>query len=344
MLGAVNSNTNTSAAANSQVPPASATTASNADLDRTQVESVHAVSDSSSGSEEKPTLIIDGDETIWDTGDKTGGKIDEEACKKINHEVITISKDNAENKLGYDQKYVLRPGTKELLEYFKARGYKMILCTRNYKEYAQSIVATNPILKANFDGVLGRSDLLSATNKDFTAFPKHCDHLGFWERCKHGLYRFFVGYPKYYGLKFLSLFTGAKVSPDVVSLGRGTLGKYPPNALAMLNETKLAGAPTARFLIDNQVYYHTDPQDPYNTSKFKYYGREFEDSCASKDFAVVSPNVIDKPGDEPREFRAHLAEPKDSEGRYLWVKNVIECVERGYRAQYKLATGQEMEI
>ncbi len=297
-------------------------------------------------------LVFDGDETLWDDSDKH--KIDEAKVKELGRTLYTIAADDPANKLGREVKYVLRPGVEELFQYLKARGYKIIICTRNYEELAETIFATNPILKKYVDGVLGRSDLTCDLNKNFAKFPKHPDNIGFGQKVLNGIYKYLWWYPTYPFRALYSFATGAH-APRMPTL-TGEIGKHPPSMIDMLKaegNKNFEGCKDSRILIDNKVEYETD--DPMDMSKFKYSNssKDFTNSAKS-DFAVISPNVLRNPGDKKAtHFFAEYNEPKvkikdpvtgEEKEVFLWVKNVIEGIERGSKGQYKLIHGKELVI
>lgn len=304
------------------------------------------------GDPDDQVIVIDGDETLWDDFDKH--KPDEAKIKALGRTIEVIPADHPENKLGKEIKYVLRPGDEELLREAKARGKKIIISTRNYEELAESIVATNPILKKYVDGVLGRSDLTCALNKNFTKFSKHPDNIGFGQKVLNFAYKYLWWYPTYPFRALYSFAIGARL-PRLPTL-TGELGKHPPSMNDMFEaegNKNFVGCKPARTLIDNKVEYETD--DPADTTKFQYStkSKDFTNSAKS-DFAVISPNVVRNPGDKKAtHFFAEFDEPKikvkdpttgNEKEVYLWVKNVMECLERGCKAQYKLEHGKELII
>ncbi len=290
------------------------------------------------GDPDSEIIVFDVDETILDTGDKR--KIDDELATKLGYTVENIDKSAPENKFGRDMKYALRKGVMELFKELYESGHKIVLTTRNYKEYLEAIYEHDPMLKKYVVGTLARPDFEeSAINKDFTKYPNHCDNLSLWQKTKSFLAKVFIKTPKFIWHKFKGVFTGKPARWDP---GRGTIGKYPPNIIDLLaakGNHKLDGLKPARFLIDNQASYHAG--DPQNSNTYKYHGREYEDSCHSGDFAVISPNVICDNGDKASSFHADREEPRASNGEYLWVKNVKDGIARGWKAQYKLVCGKE---
>ncbi len=290
------------------------------------------------GDPENQIIVFDMDETTIDTGDKR--LIDEEAATKLGRKVETIAADAPENSFKQELKYVLRPGVKELFEYLHNKGHKIVLTTRNYRDYADTIFKHEPIFKQYVSGILSRPDFEeNALNKDFKKYPNHPDKLSLWQKTKSLLAKIFIKMPKYCWHKIKGLFTGKPARWDP---GRGTLGKYPPNMLELLaanGNHKLAGLKPPRFLIDNQATYRSG--NAKDSGAYKYYGREFEDACQSGDFAVISPNVIRDNGHKASSFHADYEEPKTDGDEYLWVKNVKEAINRGWKEQYKLTTGKQ---
>lgn len=298
----------------------------------------------------KEVLIFDIDETLL-AGDKHVITPEREA--KINamgdRKVVRIKADDPRNTFGEEITYVLRPGVKALLEYLTARGYAIILSTRNLGARAEVIVKTDPVLSKYVLGTLGMEDLLSPLNKDFEKFPDHPDRLTGWRWFKATCHTTFVYAPWYMFAKCKSLFTGDHIrwSPGV-----GTLGKHPPNMLHLLKaklKSKAAKGeltsreqallkridklPTSRFLIDNQ-----------------HESRECADSSYSRTWASVqpdtnrSPDGKSQPGDffdDSIEPKIQLKNPKTGEivEGYQWVKQVIEDIERGWEAHFKKTTG-----
>lgn len=301
------------------------------------------------GDPDNQVIVFDGDETLWDDSDKH--IIDENKVKELGRKLEIIPKDAPGNKMGKEIKYVLRPGVEELFNYLKSRGYKIIICTRNYEDLAETMVAQNPVLKRCVDGVLGRNDLTGEMNKDFTKNPKHPDNISIWQKTKSFCFKYFWWYPTYPFRYLYSLLAGTK--PPRLPATPGELGKHPPIMNAMIKaegNNKLDGCKPARFLVDNKVEYETD--DPADPTKFQYKkdAIDFANSARS-DFAVISPNIVRNPGEKKaNHFFAEFNEPKikvkDSNGGnekevYLWVKNVIDAIERGWKAQYKLLHGKD---
>ncbi len=282
---------------------------------------------------DQEVIIFDIDETLL-AGDKhvIDQKRKDQIEKLGDRKVTTIPADHPDNKFGKEISYVLRPGTQELLEYLAARGYKVVCCTRNHGDRAETIIKTNPVLNKHVDGILGREDLLSELNRDFKKYPHHPDNLGFWQKLKCLPHTVFVYTPFYVWRKTKAVFTGENIR---WSPGRGELGKYPPNMIELLKAKgnhKLDGCKKPRVLVDNQDV------------------RELADSCQSRDFAWVNPDV-DRNGDgKATDFFDDSVEPKikltDPETKkpvegYLWVKQVVEGIERGWQEQFKVTTGKK---
>lgn len=287
------------------------------------------------GDPENQVIVFDMDETLI-AGDKI--PFTKERTEKINamkdREIRTISKNDPDNKLNFDIKYVLRPGAKELLEYLTSRGYKIVVSTRNYGAYAEAICKKDPVLSKHVSGTLGREDLLKAENKDFKKYPHHPDRLGFWGRTKAILRNIFIKFPGHCWRKFKSFFNGHNVRWNP---GVGTLGKYPPNMIELLKlkgNHKLDNCKPPRFLVDNKAV-----------------EREIEDSKNSGDFAVIDPNTdhngdgkttnFDAGDEVPKTTLIHNGESKEG---FLWVKNVIQGIEKGWREQLKETTGVEPKV
>ncbi len=290
------------------------------------------------GDPENQIIVFDMDETTIDTGDKR--PIDEAAAAKLGVKIETIAKDSPDNSFGEEIKYGHRLGLEGLFKDLHDEGYKIVLTTRNYRNYAETLAKHDPIFKKYVSGVLSRPDFEeSPINKDFKKYPNHPDKLSFWQKTKALFAKVFIKAPKYLWRKFTGVFTGKPARWDP---GRGKLGKYPPNMLELLaanGNHKLAGLKAPHFLIDNQASYYSG--NPKDSATYKYHGREFVDSCQSGDFAVISPNVIRDNGNKASSFHADLEEPKADNGEYLWVKNVKEGIKRGWREQYKLTCGKQ---
>lgn len=301
------------------------------------------------GDPDNQVIVFDGDETIWDDFDKHKG--DEAKIKELGRTIITVPANDPRNKLNREIRYVIRPGVEELFSYLKARGHKIVICTRNYEDLAETMVAVNPFLNQHVDGVLGRSDLVDNINKDFVKYPKHPDNISIGQKIKNFSYKYLWWYPTYPFRFIASVISGAGV-PRLPAMP-GQIGKYPPNMIEMLNgegNGKFQNCKPPRILVDNKVEYEAD--DPTDASKFKYdpKGIDFLNSSHS-DFAVVSPNVVRNPGEKrASHFFAEFNEPKikvkdpntgEEKEVYLWVKNVIEAIERGWKGQYKLLHGKD---
>lgn len=278
------------------------------------------------GNPENQVLVFDVDETLL-FGDVYKRDLrNEKVRKQIEKEGYTIK----QTKSG--RYYVLRPGAEDLLKELYEKGHKIILCSRDLTPYLHDLYESEPALKKYAAGILSRDDLISKANADYKKYPKHPDNLGFWARTKNFLHALFVRSPKYCFKKFCSIFSG---KPVWMEEGRGVAGKYPPNAIDLLvsaGNDSLKGMPQSHLLIDN--YAEVD-------KKGKYYGRAFQDSVASGDFAVISPNVAYKDGAKPSCFLAQAPEPKDAGGKYLWVENVKAAIDKGWREQFKETTGKE---
>lgn len=288
------------------------------------------------GNPQDQVIVFDLDETLI-AGDKN--HIDAKREKAINalgdRKVETVPKDHPMNERGVEIKYVLRPGAEELLAYLHSRGYKMIACTRNYADRGDAICNHDPVLSKYISGCLGRKDLQSAANKDFKASPHHPDNLSFGIRFKAKLSNIFIEYPKHLWRKFKSIFNGQNIrwNPEI-----GVLGKYPPNMLKLLaakGDTKLQGLEAPRFLVDNSDK------------------RETRDSIRSGDWAYINSND-DSNGDGKKTpfldmdkvTKTELVDSETGEKKegYLWVKNVIEGIERGWKEHYKSYAGKEPKV
>jgi len=290
------------------------------------------------GDPNNQVLVFDCDET-WEAADKK--KITDEVNKNIKElgkqdgrKLVTISKKDPDNVLGVQVQYVVRPGTKELFEYLKARGYKIVLSSRNYRAKAETILKREKDLAKLVDGVLGREDLLNDLNKDFKQFPNHPDNLNAIKRAKQKM-QDIVYFPKYCVKWCAAKFTGDNCRWTPQS---GVLGKYPPNMIELLKANgnhKLEGCRPPRILIDNSK-------------------REKRDSKLSSDWAWVNPNyALEKGKDgklhyatfevDRKEAMVDLVDPETGEKKksYLWVKKVIEQIERGWEGQYRTMYKQE---
>ncbi|MDA0773148.1 MAG: NIF family HAD-type phosphatase [Cyanobacteria bacterium] len=285
------------------------------------------------GDPENQTLVIDVDETLL-FGDIYKRDLRKAKVRKqIEKEGYTIK----QTKLGHY--YVLRPGAEELLKDLYESGHKIILCSRDLRPYLNDLIESEQALKKYSAGFLSRGDLINKANQDFVKSPKHPDNLGFLDRTKNFFHGLFVRCPKYCFKKFASIFSGR---PVWFEEGRGVAGKYPPNAIDLLNESgnnSLNGFPPSHILIDNYAEMKTGDAD----AQHNYWGRAYRDSVASGDFAVISPNVVYQEGKKPHCFLALAPEPKDADGNYQWVTNIKAAVDRGWREQYKLTTGKEVK-
>ena len=143
------------------------------------------------GDPENQIIVFDMDETTIDSGDKK--PIHDEAVEKLGRKVEVIPADAKENSFGEEIKYVLRPGVKELFEDLYRKGHKIVLTTRNYKEYANTITKHDPVFQQYVSGVLSRPDFQdSAINKDFKKYPNHPDNISFWQKTKAFLGKIFI--------------------------------------------------------------------------------------------------------------------------------------------------------
>ena len=287
------------------------------------------------GDPENQVIVIDLDETLL-AGDKH--PIDAKREAEINamgdRKVQTIPKDHPKNTQKEEIKYVLRPGVDELLEYLGARGYKFIGMTRNWGARAETICAYDPVLSKYIHSTLGRSDLLSKHNRKFKRDKHHPDNRGWFKNT-------FWGYPNVLKLRFQQklwswgMFRGAlkRWSPAI-----GTLGKFPPNAIELLKakgDHSLDNYKPARILVDNSVK-HEKP-----------------DAIKSGAFTWINPNVDHNGDGKSTDFFATdpvpkimLKDPNTGEEKesYLWVKNVIDGIEKGWKVHYKETFGKEVKV
>lgn len=283
------------------------------------------------GDPDSQVIVFDMDETLGDTDWKKANPKDPKVVEKIkafgDRELLNIPSNDSKNKFAEEINYVLRPGTKELLEYLHGRGYKIVLSTRNYGPRLQTIVDSDPLLSKMVDGVLGREDLLKEENKDFKKYPHHPDKLSFGQKVKNFFRTIFVDGPKFLWFKLKYAVTPGKKAKEIRwTAEKGTLGKYPPNAIELLKQQgnhKLDNCRPARFLVDNKA------------------SREPNDAKRSRDWAWVNPN-IDRNGDgKATAFYGTDEAPKDANGKYLWVQNVINQIESGWKETLKANTGAE---
>lgn len=275
------------------------------------------------GDPEDEVIVFDLDETLI-AGDKQ--PINDAYEEKINamgdRKVNVIPKEKSG--LPFDIKYVLRPGAEELLKQSYEEGHKNIASSRNYNQYAEAICKYDPVLSKYIVGSIGREDLLSDLNKDFVKNPNHPDNYGFFKKIGCFFYTYFWYAPKFCFKKFFSLFTGANIrwNPNC-----GILGKHPPIMIQMLQargNNKLSKCKPARTLVDN------------------LYAKELGDCKRSGDFVAINPNVKRNGGDIETEFHnPDDFEPKDENGEYIWVKQVMTAIRKGWRANYKEATSKE---
>ncbi len=288
------------------------------------------------GDPQDRVIIYDLDETLI-AGDKNpiNAKREKEINAMGDREVVTIAKDDPENTYGEEIKYVRRPGVEHLLENRMALGYKQAACTRNYSKRAEVICKKDPVLKKYILGSIGRTELESDLNKDFKKHPHHPDKLSFFAKIKSWMKNTFIVFPKFLWLKFKSIFSGANIRWTVES---GSLGKYPPNIIEMLKANgnhNFDDCEQARFLVDNSDK------------------RETRDMKLSGDWAYVNSNE-DSNGDGKKTAffatdpvkKLMLKDPESGEEKesYLWVKNTIEQIDKGWRQQYKDTTGKEPKV
>jgi hypothetical protein len=276
------------------------------------------------GNPEDRVIIFDVDETLV-AGDKMSPKKLKKLSKQINsmgdRKLVTIKADDPRNTLKEDISYVLRPGVKEVLQDLTSKGYIIIASTRNYREYGKTIVNSDPSIKPYITATLGREDLESDLNKDFTKFPDHPDNLGLITKIKATAHKVFVASPSFAFSKVKSFFTGENVR---WSPGQGELGKHPPAMidLAIAQDPSkaavLKGLKPSRILVDNKAE------------------RETTDSLKSGTWVEISPNVVREEGDEVTEFTPTSVEPKTADGEYVWVKQVKDGIERGWKKQLEL--------
>lgn len=331
-----NASTANSAAASSRSSKDSKKANTTSRLDMEKLSSADSIDEAEIkylGDPENQVIVFDLDETLI-AGDKH--PINKKREKEINaigdRKVETVPKDHPFNKQGREIKYVLRPGAKELLEYLYAKGHKIVACTRNYSDRAKAICDHDPVLSKYISGSVGRAELKSDLNKDFKKSPKHPDKIGFFAKLKHFVKNIFVGYPKFAWLKFKSIFTGANIRwTDEL----GSLGKYPPNIIELLKaggNHEFDDCAPARFLVDNSDK------------------RETRDCKKSGDWVYVNSNEdINGDGKKTAFFatdpvaKITIQDPQSGEDKegYKWVRNVINQIDKGWRAQYKELVGKE---
>lgn len=275
------------------------------------------------GDPEDEVIVFDLDETLI-AGDKQ--PINDAYAEKINamgdRKVNIIPKEKSG--LDFDIKYVLRPGAEEVLKQSYEKGHKNIACSRNYNKYAEAICKYDPILSKYICATIGREDLLSDLNKDFVKNPNHPDNYGFFRKIGCFFYTYFLYAPKFLCKKIIAFFAGGNVrwNPNC-----GILGKHPPIMIEIIKVNgnhKLDKCKPARTLVDN------------------LYSKELSDCKRSGDFVAISPNVDRNQSGIATEFHnPDDPEPKDENGEYLWVKQVMGAIDKGWKASYKENTGYE---
>ncbi len=278
------------------------------------------------GDPNNQVLVFDMDETLaetdWKKHNPEDPKVQQQIASLGDRELRTLDYQDQRNP-GKKLRYVLRPGTKELLEYLHNKGHKIVLSTRNFGERLQYIVDNDPVLSQYVDGVLGMEDLKKDENKDFKKYPHHPDNLSFFAKLKAFFFVTIPYIPGHLYRKLKSCFGGEY---ERWSPGIGNLGKYPPNVIELLKQkgnNKLDACRPARFLVDNKA------------------SRESADAKRSKDWAWVNPN-IDRNGDgKATPFYGVDPVPKYPDGSYVWVNNVIAQIEAGWQNTLKANTGAE---
>jgi phosphoglycolate phosphatase-like HAD superfamily hydrolase len=268
-------------------------------------------------SPDNETIVLDSDETIF-------------ACDKLTKRMKTRAK-----KLGYQIKkslegreYILRPGalellsytgTLELLRYMKERGHKIILCTRNLRNYMEDLVKSSGIGEY-VDAVVTREDLLSAPeNEDFKKYPHHAARIGAWERFTSGLYRNTIGTVEH-GMRFIKAKLTGRVNPRPDEGPK--LNKYPQAISAIA--TRLTGKyfPEAHILIDNKYL--------ENQERAQQSGKPGDKGA----WTTINPGQFN--GDKP--------EKRLPSGEYEWVAKIKQGLEMGWEKHLETHQNPKEEV
>jgi len=132
---------------------------------------------------EQPYYIaFDLDETLI-ASDRMLDK-DIEAAKELGYIIETSKK---------GQKYIVRPGAVEILEFAQSQGFPLIILTHNTRNYAEDILGSSGLEKY-FEKVKSNEDMNLAFQKDFKTYPNHRNKVyknktGFWTNSTKSLYR-----------------------------------------------------------------------------------------------------------------------------------------------------------
>lgn len=168
-----------------------------------------------------------------------------------------IASDRLENsdfatveELGYElktsnngQKYVIRPGAQEILDFAHSLGFDLMIITHNTKSYAKDILNSSALMK-NFIDLKANEDMQEDYNHDYVTYPNHRNqtHEGkrslvatYTKGLYHGLFR--RGYLYFTGNKNIHYYIPCY-----------NCDKYPP-------------AYGSRVLIDNSNYNIEEPLD-----------------------------------------------------------------------------------
>jgi protein tyrosine phosphatase (PTP) superfamily phosphohydrolase (DUF442 family) len=108
------------------------------------------------------TVSFDLDETLISSGNMTDGDL--KKAKELGFKIL-------KTKSG-DYEYIVRPGAAEVLAHAKELGFRVVVITCNFDDYARDIISSSD-LHSYVDAIYSADDLRNDYNTDYETYPYH---------------------------------------------------------------------------------------------------------------------------------------------------------------------------
>lgn len=186
------------------------------------------------------TVSFDLDETLVSSSNMTDGDLDK--AKALGYKI-------QKTKSG-EYEYIVRPGAEEVLSHAKKLGFRVIVITSNFDNYARDIISSSN-LNQYVDAIYTAEDLRRDYNSDFTTYPYHRNRVykparTFVKKTERSLERYTIG-----------TFNGFVKRGFLYVIGNNNIRPYIPAA----NTAKYPPIYGARLLVDDTLRNIDQPLD-----------------------------------------------------------------------------------
>jgi|GEM_PF-3465494 len=186
------------------------------------------------------TVSFDLDETLISSGNMTDGDL-----KKAKQLGFNIKK----SRTG-DFEYIVRPGADEVLKHAKELGFRVIVITANYDDYARDVIGSSE-LAPYIDAIYTAEDLSRDYNTDYTSYPYHRNRV--YNPARSPLKKFERGVRRL----TIGTFDGFVKRGFLYVTGNGNIRPYIP----MANTAKYPPIYGSRFHVDDTERHVDQPMD-----------------------------------------------------------------------------------